>query len=432
MTTAKQIPPGFLNPDDLLRDFVLIYGTDQVFDVRFRRFINFSNLRTITSADAITVWTKDARRRVVLPEQVVFDPAGEQDPATTCNLWGGWPTKPVAGSCECLLELLEYLCSEEDNPREVFQWVLKWLAYPIQHPGAKMQTAILMHGPEGTGKNTFFGAVRAIYGVYAGIFDQVQLESQFNGWASGKLFMIGNEVVTRAELYHQQGRLKNMITEREWQVNEKHLPTRIERNHCNFVFLSNRIDIAKLDKDDRRYCVIWTPPALSETFYREAAVELAAGGAAALHDYLLKLDLGDFDAHAKPPLTRSKRELINLSSDSVDRFFDEWRGGHLDDVPFAPCRSLQLYDVYLTWAKRIGVPRPAPEYVLLAAVGKKPGVRKIRARYYKPGTCTQTQGMVILTPGAEPAEGQSQAAWLTKKIGEFAEAVEAYRNDGKP
>ena len=414
--------------DRLLSEFTLIYSTETVFDRLHRRIVSLGSLRAAGGKSLVRSWLEHPARRTVLPEKVVFDPAGEHDPDTTCNLWGGWPTQPVAGACDRLLELLEYLCSQEDNPREVFQWLLRWIAYPIQHPGTKMQTAVLMHGTEGAGKNTFFGAVRHIYERYGGIFDQVQLESQFNGWASGKLFMIGNEVVTRAELYHQQGRLKNMITEREWQINEKNLPTRLEQNHCNFIFFSNRIDIAKLDKEDRRYCVIWTPPAMSREFYLEVAAELAAGGSAALHDYLLTLDLGDFDAHTKPPSTRSKRELIEMSLDSTERFWRDWTAGDVG-VPCVPCRSRDLYVVYRHWAQGVGVPKPAPEYVLLAAIGKKPETRKERAYYYKDGTSFKTRGMVIFPPGSDPPEGDSEIVWLTEKINEFKTAASELRRE---
>lgn len=417
-------PPAFhFDLDRLLRGFTLIYGTETVFDGLRHRIVSLSALRAAAGKALVRAWLEHPARRTVLPEQVVFDPAGEHDPAATCNLWAGWPTQPKSGSCDRLLELLQWLCSDEDNPQEVTAWILKWLAYPIQHPGTKMQTAVLMHGPEGTGKNTFFGAVRAVYERYGGIFDQVQLESQFNGWASGKLFMIGNEVVTRAELYHQQGRLKNMITEREWQINEKNLPTRLEQNHCNFVFFSNRIDIAKLDREDRRYCVIWTPQALSKDFYLDVAEELAAGGAAALHDHLLNLDLGDFNAHTKPPTTRSKRELIELSLDSTERFYRDWQEGDLG-VPFAPCRSRDLYEVYLHWARRTGVPKPAPEYVMLAAIGKKPRTRKERAYHYKPGTSSTTRSVVIFPPGTDPPVVEEDSkAWLTKQIDNFKSAA---------
>lgn len=424
MTEVKKVAPSMKDFDltQMLENFSLIYGTETVFDHVRRCILALSALRAAASPDRHNIWLRSAARRTVLPEQVVFDPTGKSDPATTCNLWGGWPTTPKPGNCKLILELLEYLCSGEDNPREVYEWILKWKAYPIQHWGAKMQTCIAMHGPEGSGKNLEFSALRGIYGRYGGIFGQTELESQFNGFASGKLFMIGNEVIARQEKYHLQGRIKNMVTEPEWMINEKQLPARLEANHCNFVFFSNRIDIAQLDPDDRRFCVIWTPPPLSEKFYQDVADEMRNGGVAALHHHLLRLDLGDFTPHTKPPTTRAKRELIALSLDSTERFFVAWRAGHLD-IPFAPCRSEDLYTAYRLWAQAIGVPKAAPEYTMLATIAKKSGFTKVRARHYKSGTSTKTRSALIIPPGFAPAEGETNLTWATEKIAEFAGAV---------
>ena len=99
-----------------------------------------------------------------------------------------WPTTPVAGSCEHLIDLLRYMCADDSRPEELFQWVLRWLAYPIQHPGAKMQTTIVVHGPQGTGKNMFFEVIMGIYGRYGRIIDQSAIEDKFNDWASRRLF----------------------------------------------------------------------------------------------------------------------------------------------------------------------------------------------------------------------------------------------------
>src|SRR5574342_524096 len=76
-----------------------------------------------------------ALKKVARLDEVGFDPAGT-DKRITCNLWGGWPTEPKSGSCYLLLELLEYLCSGEEKAQAVYQWAMKWLAFPIQHPGA--------------------------------------------------------------------------------------------------------------------------------------------------------------------------------------------------------------------------------------------------------------------------------------------------------
>lgn len=438
---APTRPPGELGDDEtdfnfsidiLLDQYALIYGTETVFDHRRTRIIGLSALRAAAGKSLVRMWLEHPMRSIVLPEQVGFDPTGT-DKNITCNLWAGWPTVPKAGSCDRLLELLEYLCGEEDNPREIFQWILKWLAYPIQNPGVKMQTALLMHGPEGTGKNTFFGCIRNIYDRYGGIFSQSELESQFNGWASGKLFMIGNEVVTRVELYHQQGRLKNMVTETEWQVNEKNLPMRMEANHCNFVFFSNRVDIAKLDKEDRRYCVVWTPPAIGESFYLEVAEEIKNGGSAALHHYLLNLDLGDFNAHTKPPMTRAKRELIELGMDSTERFWRDWTSGELP-VPCVPCKSSDLYKAYQLWGRAQGVPKLAQLNTLIGTLAKKQGIQTGPINHFKSTNylaSERTKSRCVIPPDHMTADDYrhdgitEKSKWITDCITAFQVGLDA-------
>ena len=77
------------------------------------------------------------------------------------------------------------------------------MAYPLQHPGAKMSTAVIMHGPQGTGKSTVFQALAQIYGDYATVLNQRGLEDKFNAdWTDSKLFLLAEEVVNRAEMWH--------------------------------------------------------------------------------------------------------------------------------------------------------------------------------------------------------------------------------------
>jgi putative DNA primase/helicase len=334
------------------------------------------------------------------------------------------------------LELLEYLCNNDaGETRALYEFVLNWTAYPIQHPGAKMATAILMHGSEGTGKNTFFGAVRRIYGRYAAQFSQTELESQFNGWASGLLFAIGNEVVSRAELYHVQGRLKSMITEPEWIINEKNLPARLEDNHCNLALFSNRIDIAKIDPGDRRFAVVWTPPALPESFYAEITRELADGGTEALHDYLLHLPLGDFGPHSKPPMTTAKAELIDLGMDSTERFLRDLMAGDIPYLPKTICRSDDLYAAYRLWCMREGIGKPAQKQTLLTVVGKRPGIRKAQERLrtfrHVSGFATpdEEKRTVVFFPGYTngPDDGSNRVDWIGLHVSRFAEALAVWK-----
>jgi len=259
-------------------------------------------------------------RRWARLSEVGFDPAGT-DPAIKCNLWGGWPTKPSTdGSCDKILELLEYLCSNDANPRKLYKWLLCWLARPIQKPGAKMATALIAHGPPGSGKNLFFEVVMALYGWYGRIIDQPTIEDRFNDWASRKLFMICDEVVARSDLFHIKNRLKAIVTGDWIRINPKNVAAHDEKNHVNLVFMSNETLPLLLESDDRRYTVVWTPPPREPAFYAAVAYERDHGGIAALHQYLLDYDLGEFDEHSKPMMTGAKSDLILLSKPSPERF----------------------------------------------------------------------------------------------------------------
>lgn len=131
------------------------------------------------------------------------------------------------------------MCAADAKAEELYQWVLRWLAYPIQHPGAKMKTAIVMHGPQGTGKNMFFEAVMQIYGRYGWVIDQSAIEDKFNDWASRKLFLIADEVVARSEMFHIKNKLKSFVTGEQIRINPKNMAAYWEANHVNLVFLSN-------------------------------------------------------------------------------------------------------------------------------------------------------------------------------------------------
>lgn len=341
--------------DGLRKRFTLIYGTDTVYDHEQHDIIRVANLRLAFGKDPVNWWLYGRDRRMVPRDHVVFDPTGQKKLPRYVNLFYGMPIKPDASkSCSKILALLHFLCSDDEA---VYDWALKWLAYPLRHPGAKMASAILMHGEEGTGKNLFWSAASEIYGDYSTVITQNELESQFNTWASRKLFMIANEVVSRSELREHKGRLKNYITEPSIPINEKMLPLRTESNHMNFVFLSNETQPLVIDPKDRRYLVIWTPLTLSPQFYAEVAAELTAGGAAGLYAHLLAMDLGSFNEHTKPLMTKAKENLIEISKMAAELFYDHWSAGLLP-VPFIACYQRDLYQVFVKWCALHGEKHP--------------------------------------------------------------------------
>ncbi len=414
--------------DELLDRYSLVYGQGgMLYDSQEHCLVTLSDMRDACSRREIhRAWSEHPERSIVRIRNVGFDP-GMEDPEVTCNLWAGWPTAPKGGNCQRLLDLLFHMCSADPNPEHLYRWVLKWLAYPIQHPGAKLKTAVVIHGPQGTGKNMFFEAVMAIYGPYGRVIDQGAIEDKFTDWLSRKLFLIADEVIARSDVYHIKNKLKTIITGEWCRINPKNLAAYDEKNHVNMVFLSNETMPVVLEEDDRRHAVIWTPDKLSAEFYAEVKREIDEGGAAALHDYLLNLNLDGFTSASWPPISAAKAELVHLSLDSTSRFYYELISEDIGCVRAMPALSQDVYDLYRAWCSRQGIARPAPQPRLINALAKKHRVPGGRERYMGQADIVGPHGLVILGDQHGPPEGTSRLNWLGDCVRAFRRAVNDYK-----
>jgi putative DNA primase/helicase len=413
-------------PAELHDRYALVYGMQGAcFDRHEHLLVAAADVRALCAGAWVSrEWMGSPDADVVRQSEVGFDPAGT-DPTIKCNLFGGWPTEPKEGDCSQLLDLLHYLCSAERNGDEVYQWTLKWLAYPLQHPGAKMTTALVFHGGQGTGKNMFFEAYMAIYGQHGRIIDQAAVEDKFNDCFSRKLFIIADEVVARSELYHVKNKLKGVITGEWIRINPKNMGAYDERNHVNVVFLSNEKMPTALEKDDRRYLVVWTPPKLDIAFYEATRVEIQSGGIAALHHHLLQLDLKDFKPWSPPPMTEGKEHLIDLGLDNTDRFYTEWLE-RLLPLPVCAARTQDLYDAYKHWCNRNGVAKPAQLSTFVGSCIKQPGASRGRRRHWEDETLTRdAQSMIFAPPDVSIDTGRDA---LSKDLHNFADSVNKWRD----
>lgn len=364
-------------------------------------------------------------------DQVGFDPSGK-DPHIKLNTWRGWPMKPQAGQCHQLLELIEYLCGSEQGSRESFEFLIKWMAYPLQNPGAKMHSAVIMHGPQGTGKSMVFKTLAKIYGYkgnpylnYSIVLDQKALQSNFNPDWDSKLFILAEEVVNNSDKWQLKNELKELVTGDTIRIEGKFANAVHQKNQMNMAFLSNEGQPIPLDIGDRRHLVIYTPPAMTKKFYQELSEELKAGGVEAFYDYLLNVDLTGFDEGTQPPMTEAKKRLIDLSAGSEIRFAFDWIEGETG-LPVCPCKSPDLYEAYQAYCRRNGESRPRTAAQFFSQLTHH-GFKKKKARIYESAHSTQSIPANILFPpdeniSAKPAN-ETDTAWLTRCCKKFNEAL---------
>ncbi|GGI16414.1 DUF5906 domain-containing protein [Oxalicibacterium faecigallinarum] len=409
--------------DYLLENYVLIYGTEDAWDNDNRMILRVAHMRLAHGNDAVKFWLGNGSRKMVNKDRVVFDPTMTCDPETSVNLYHGFDMMPKPGKHQNILLLLDHLCGGNED---VFEWVLNWLAYPLQNKGAKMRTSIIVHGDEGSGKNLFFeNVIKRIYGEYGGVIGNAQIESQFNEWASRKLYFVADEVVTRNELRQLKGKLKHMITGETIMINPKNMTERSEANHMNFVFLSNELQPLALDKTDRRYLVIWTPPNKPPEFYKDVADEIAAGGAESFLDFLLKLDLGDFNEHTKPLNTEAKVKLIGLGLTPSEKFYREWSLGFLP-LPYMTCSAQQLYTGFLRWCHLNGEKFP-PTQTLFGRMIERTGFGQLSRAVIKFDLGTVCKQRTVYLVGDMP-EGSSRKDWAEQASSLFEKCLKQYRH----
>lgn len=240
------------------------------------------------------------------------------------NAWAGWGTLPVEGNVQPWHDLLDCLfalppCNKRDSSAfaatqaAARRWFEQWLAYPLQYPGTKLYTAVVMWGiRHGTGKSLIGYSMFKIYGTNAAEISDRDLTSSHNEWAENKQFVMGEEI-TGGDKRNVADHMKGMITQQRLRVNPKYIPAYTVDDAINYYFTSNHPDAFFLEDNDRRFFIheVAADPQPVE-FYKEYAHWLNNGGAARLFHYLLTLPLEGFEPAAPAAATLSKTDMIGL------------------------------------------------------------------------------------------------------------------------
>jgi putative DNA primase/helicase len=231
---------------------------------------------------------------------LVFAPAREVP--GYLNLWQGWGVPPRPGRCTAYLEfVLDVICDGDDA---LCDYLLSWCAYLVQFPEQLPETALVLRGREGIGKNTFVDPLRDIVGRahYLMLSSLNQVTGRFSGHLANALLVFCNESVWGGNK-DAQGVLKSMITEDVQAVEHKGRDIVMVKSCRHLIFATNEHWAVPRGADDRRYVIADVSDAYKGDFdyFQRIKDELRDGGTAALFQYLLDRELGGWHPRNVPP-----------------------------------------------------------------------------------------------------------------------------------
>lgn len=269
---------------------------------------------TLVKKPAAKAWLEWEHRAEV--RGLAFAPG--QPPITEdglLNTWKGWGARyPDKGDITPWTELLDHLFGTDSASR---LWFEQWCAYPLQNPGAKMATAVLLWGiVHGSGKTLVGHTLMRIYGSHAAEIHDTDLEDDRKEWAADKQFVLADDIVAKGDRQMMRT-IMTMVTQKTVRLNPKYIPSYSLPDTINYLYTSNEPDALYMDDGDRRFFV-HEVLAGKYRWYREYVQwRDSNAGIQALWHHLLTLDLTDFDAQAPAPETAGKREMQELGKSDL-------------------------------------------------------------------------------------------------------------------
>ncbi|KAA6383794.1 MAG: hypothetical protein EZS28_020680 [Streblomastix strix] len=208
------------------------------------------------------------------------------------------------------------------NNEIVYQYILNWFAYIIQNVGKKTETAIILQGLQGVGKNIFTNVLCELLAGYSSknITDIDDFVGKLNTAIENKMLAIANEMKNFGEQrMSNMDALKSIITEISFMINEKSIPKHEVENVVNIIIATNNVYPLKIENSDRRYvvCKCGSVHRGDLTYFTNLCASFDDEFYKNLFTFFLERDISQFNPR-DIPMTQAKREIIRASRSKVD------------------------------------------------------------------------------------------------------------------
>ena len=221
---------------------------------------------------------------------------------------------------DAFLKLIKEVIANNDF--EVYMYILNWISFIVQNPGVKTETALILKGLQGVGKNTFTDVLCEMMSGYSvsNITEISELTGNFNSVIESKMLLVLNELKNAGEdRLANFNALKSIITDKVIRINEKNQPRRTSENVANFIFCTNNAFPVKIEMGDRRYVVLSCNGVHKNDFeyWESLNKSFTAEFYSHLLTFFMKRDISKFNPRVIP-ITEAKKDLIEASRSPLD------------------------------------------------------------------------------------------------------------------
>ena len=249
--------------------------------------------------------------------------------------------------------ILDVICAGDED---LYDYINKWIASIIQIPNIKLETALVIIGTQGTGKNLFTNTLCNLIDRYAvkNISDLDHIIGTYNAVIQNKKLVVCNELESiLSRKSRNMDRLKTVITEKTIRINEKYIKHYTCDNVANFIFISNNPVPILIEDNDRRFVVTETSnEVVGNTKYFKKLGKLVEEREGDFYNHLftyyLTKSIADFD-HRSIPVTEAKEFIKKMSQPPEVQFIHE---------NFRRIRNVRgpvLHEMWKEYARSIGV-----------------------------------------------------------------------------